>query len=465
MAKKYVELAKKVKCQIIKGSFQFGDKLPSLRLQANTHRVSIDTVQAAYAMLEEQGVIASKPGSGYFVDYIPELESTELIQSPTKVSLQHAVLKVLSHCTQSRCSLGIAELDSALLPTAQIAKLMKRHIRYSLPELLKTEFSEGEPSLRAAIAKYAIQRGIQCMPEQVTVTAGAQDAVLLALKAIAKPGATILVQSPCFPGILQLIQSLDMRVIEVENDDVGHTFVAALRQVLMTVKVDALVLVPTLNNPDGTTFNLAQRKAIVDICTTHNVPIIENDIFGDLHDVKTRLPTLMSLDQSGQVIYVNSVSKSLGSGFRIGWLITQKYHQQIKILKAFSNVSENRLNQRTVADLLSSGYYQRHLTNLKQALGQQRNLYLSAIAKYFPQQVRVSDPQGGYILWLALPTNIDSEALLERVVANSVCFFPGTLFASDLSYKHFIRINMGAPFDAAIEAKLKLLGHEIKALS
>ncbi|AZQ13126.1 PLP-dependent aminotransferase family protein [Shewanella khirikhana] len=454
--KKYQQVAEAIARQIREGRYGLGERLPSVREVCGRFGISMSTAQAAFRLLEDQALAQARPGAGFYVSFrgTPQVPG----EGPARYEVHNRMLQVLSWCAQPGITdLGTAVLSPGLLPRAALSKLLARQARFEMATVLQPLFSGGHPPLRREIAKRLILQGIELGESEVLVTGGCQDAISLALSAIAHAGDTIAVESPCFPGLLQVIESLGMKVLEIPCSPGQGLSVEALQLALARWQVAALVLCPDFSNPTGSQMPLANRQRLLALAGEHDLAIIEDDLFSELQEPGKGIPALKALDTDGRVIYCSSVAKSLGSGLRLGWLCGGRYHGDIAKLKAFRNVSEPLIIQALVAEFMASGGYGRHLGSLGKRLQLNLKKLRGWVEQAFPGQTQIGRPEGGFVLWVSLP-GIDSGRLLSLAVAEGVAFFPGDVFSGAGQYNHCLRLSGAFDDDDKTQKAVAVLG-------
>ncbi|WP_394392492.1 PLP-dependent aminotransferase family protein [Shewanella woodyi] len=460
--KKYQLVADTISQQILTGYFQPGEKIPSVRASCEQFHVSMTTVQAAYEILEDNGLVTSRPSSGYFVSRLADTEHLTPIK-PQGISVYNRMISVLNDChKEGVINLGTAVVSPSLLPTHQIKKILNKLTRDHMLELVTPEFSSGYPPLRREFAKRMLNVNVEVHPDDILVTGGCQDAIALALSAVANAGDVIAVESPCFPGLLQVIESLDMKALPLPCSGSLGMKPDTLQDALQSWPISAIVLVPSFSNPTGSLMPIESRKRVIALVEEYDIALIEDDLFSELNYQDKPVPAIKSLEMKGNVIYCSSVSKSLGSGFRLGWLCGGKYHSKIMKLKAFRNVSEPLIIQMLIAELMKQGGYSKHLKKLKIALHQNQKLMQSCIKKSFPKGTLVNSCDGGYVLWVQLPDLCDSRELFTQAIKSGVAFFPGDVFSPHEHYLSYIRFNLAVKWCQEIEQAVISLGKLVK---
>jgi DNA-binding transcriptional MocR family regulator len=288
------------------------------------------------------------------------------------------------------------------------------------------------------------------------------EALVYALKAITKPGDLIAIESPTYFGIVTLIRNLGLRTLEIPADPVGGIDLDRLKKVLDNSPVAACLFVPTFSNPMGYCMSNEQKKKLVQILFDYQVPLIEDDIYGEMYFGKSRPRTCKSFDENGMVLLCSSYSKSLAPGYRVGWCLPGKFKEEIIRLKLISTVSSATPTQHAIAKFFQTGRYDLHMRNLRRILHGQCLRYTQAIAEYFPDDTKVSRPLGGYVLWLEFPLSVKVIDIFYLAAEARISIAPGQLFSRDSRFTNYMRISFGIPYNRVIDDSLKLLGNMIK---
>jgi len=223
-------------------------------------------------------------------------------------------------------------------------------------------------------------------------------------------------------------------------------------------RVKACVVMTNSHNPLGYVLPDHYKKALVDVTARWNVPLIEDDTYGDLAHQDLRPRTAKSFDRNGLVILYSSFSKILSPGYRIGWVVAGRFREEIERLKLLTSVASPSLPQSVIAEFLVTGGYDRYLKRLRTRLAGQVESVRQAIAKYFPQGTRISRPAGGYMLWIEFPPRINALKLYRAALAENISILPGTIFSATGQYKNHIRINCGHVWSEIYDRALLMLG-------
>jgi DNA-binding transcriptional MocR family regulator len=453
------------------GSLQSGDRLPSLRKMSKSAGVSIPTVRQAYIELERQRRIESRPQSGFYVrprsgnDIVdPAPSSTGQPAFLNCRSLMERVYDGVNH--PDLVPLGIANPSMAKPAAKSLHRAMKRVMARAEERSIGYSSTLGEPALRRQIAYHYLDTvGAKIEPDHIAITNGGQEALLLALRAVAKPGDVIAVETPTYHGLLELIDSLGMLAIEVETCPEEGARLSEIRRTLQQHNVKVCMFSTTLGNPLGVTMPEHDRRKLVDILEEFDAVLIEDDVYGDLRFDGIRPVPTQFLEKSDRIITCGSFSKTAAPGYRIGWAVTERYIDAIARLKRAFSCSSGLLQQLTLADFLASGNYVRHLKLLRPILKQNADRMSALVAEHFPSQTRTSRPVGASVLWLELPPRVDAIELFDDAMAAGISIAPGQIFSPSNRYSNFIRLSYGHPWSEKTEDAIRWLGQRVQELS
>lgn len=467
---KYVQVADGIEQLIAGDILRIGDKLPSVRILSQEHGISLTTAFQAYYHLEGKGLIEARPKSGYYVRFthrrfpsLPQmLQPKPAANEVTSQDMIDAVFRNIASRDILNFSLAVPAFE--LLPAAKLNKSVVYALRASPQNCINYEDRQGNLELRKQIAKLSLNWNGKVKAEDVIVTAGCMEALVVCLRSVTKPGDTVAIESPTFFGIFQVMQSLGLKVKEIPTDPSTGIDISYLDKAIKKHKIKACVFVTNFNNPLGSCMPDENKKQLVELITKHGVPLIEDDIYGELYFGKQRPRTCKSFDTEGLVLYCTSLSKSLAPGYRIGWCIPGKFFNKVKELKWIHTISTATLTQVATAHFLSIGRYEYHLKNLRKALHTQSLRYIQAIIEFFPVEVKISRPSGGFVLWLELDKRIDGYKLYLESIKQNISIAPGQIFSSQEQYKNYIRIGFGRPYDKKVEQGLKTLGDLVKRM-
>lgn len=457
----YETIATGLRRQIAQGTLRAGERLPSVRQLAQAHQISPATAVQACLQLEREGLVQARPRSGYFVHAAPSVAPS--VAAPRRRApgvVSNPALQDLLELPErpGLLPLHAAVADPSLLPHAALGAALSRTLRRRPTAAFDYAPPQGDPALRRQIALRYEQIGTAMTAEEIVVTAGAMEAISLALRTVTAPGDVVLVETPTYYGILQAVAALRLKVLEVPSR-LGHGIdVARLDRLLLQTPVRAAVLVPNFSNPTGGLTSDADKAALVASCARHGTVVIEDDIYGELAWSGQRPLPLRHWDRTGNVITCSSFSKTLAPGLRVGWLAGADWIEALTRAKYFSSCSSASLPQLAVADYLARHGLERHLRRLRRTVADNGQRMRDAIARHWPEGTCCSAPVGGLSLWLQLPAGGNGQALFEAALAEKIGISPGTLFSSRGDYTDCVRLSCGMPWDARLDQALRRLG-------
>ncbi len=458
----YTEVADEIRRAISSGALRAGDRLPSVRQLSRQRGVSVSTVLQAYAQLEAAGVLHARPQSGHYVRTrrsVPEPRSVRTPIDTSAVSVSSLVASVYSTCQEEAVvPLGAAYTPYALLPTRRLQKILAAEVRAASHGGAELDEPRGHLPLRQQIARRSLDWGCQLSPDEVIVTYGATEALNLCLLAVAQRGDTVAVESPTFFGTLQMLEAHGLRALEIPSHPRHGMRLDALEEGLKRHSVAAVVAVPNFSNPLGSLMPDANKEKLVAMLARRDIPLIEDDIFGDLHRGPARPRVARSFDRRGLVLLCGSFTKTLAHGYRVGWVAPGRFQDRVQLLKHSQTVATTTLPQRAIATFLEGGGYDRHLRALRRKLAESMHRLEGAVAEHFPDGTRMTRPQGGMLLWVELPRRVDAIELYRRALAEGITIAPGPVFSARQRLNHFVRLNAGLEWTPRVDAGLARLG-------
>lgn len=463
----YEQVADRIRLLIAEGTLQPGDRLPSVRKLHQQLEVSISTVLEAYRLLEDEGLIGARPQSGYFVKRTTAIAPEEpkgctLSQpcAPVEVSLAFRV----STTTHDPQHIGLEKAipGETLLPISALNRLMNRILREQPTLIHSYQPPNGCETLRHEVAKRLISAGCSLSPDDLVITNGTTEAIYLALRAVTKPGDIVAIESPTYYNFLEMLEALHLKALELPTHPQEGISLEHLELVLQHRKISACVLASNFSNPLGSCMGDRKKQQLLTLLEQYDVPLIEDDIYGDLHFSEIRPKAIKAFDTQGQVLYCASVSKTLSPGLRVGWCAPGRYQIKVQHLKMAMNWTNAIAPQLTVAAFLANGGYDRHLRHLRRAYQTQMARMTQAICDYFPAETRVTRPTGGQVLWVELPTGFDAMSLYEEALKYQIGIAPGAMFSPTGNYTNCFRLNCGLPWSNEIERAMQTLGILIK---
>ncbi len=453
------------------GTLLPGDRLPSLRKMSRSAGVSIPTVRQAYVELERQRKVESRPQSGYFVrhfaanDIVLPTPTDRVDPVPLRCrSLMERVYDGVNN--PDLVPLGIANPTMARPAAKALHRTMKRIMARAEERSIGYASTLGEPLLRRQIAyHYFDVIGAKVDPDEICITNGGQEALLLALTAVATNGDVIAVETPTYHGMLELIDSLGMLAVEVETCPEEGVSLSELEHTLNKYSVKACMFSTTLGNPLGVSMPDHDRVRLVRMLEEHDVALVEDDVYGDLLFDNSRPVPAQFLGSKARIVTCGSFSKSACPGYRVGWVVAGDRIDDIARLKRAFSCSSGLLQQLTLAEFMASGDYGRHLNSLRPVLKRNSERMMALVSEHFPSETRTSRPVGGSVLWLELPKGIDAERLFDDAIAAGISIAPGQIFSPCACYTNFIRLSYGHPWSDKTETAIAWLGQRVRALA
>jgi DNA-binding transcriptional MocR family regulator len=460
----YLQLAGDLRNAIKQGVYGINERMPSLRRVGLHYQVSLATAIQAYQLLEDEGLLMARPKSGYFVQAWNSAQPLEPETSnppfrATNVNVGELALSLINESKSSKLiKLGAAVPGNDLLPLKVLARNMAGLVRRHWADVGNYESPRGVLPLRRQIARLMRQAGCQCTPDDIIVTNGCLEALTLALRTVTKPGDTVAIESPTYFGVLQVMESLGLKAFEVATHPSFGVDVNALEDAINKKNIRACILMPNNNNPLGSYMPEENKKHVVTLLQQANVTLIEDDVYGTLSYEHPRPKAAKAYDTTGNVILCSSFSKTIAPGYRIGWLFSRTFCERMEYHKFLANISTATLPQLAIAEFLARGSYSRSLQNSVAIYRQRMEQLRFWINEYFPSNIRMSQPKGGFVMWLELPKHVDCVALYRKAMEKRIAISPGILFCARGQYRHHIRLSCGAVEGETMRKAIKTLG-------
>lgn len=459
---KYQQLSERLSQQIASGQLAAGERLPSLRQYARRHGVSINTANRIFEQLESRGLIISKSKTGFFVRGHAELPVPQLHhrgavlvtenKSDILTDIQRSVLR------KDVVNLGAGVVSHHYLPLTELQRALRRTSKRHTNALSSYGDPAGEISLRRAIAELMARR-LDHTPSagKLMITNGCMEAVSLCVQTLSKPDDIVGIFTPCYNGLLMMLQQLGRRVLEIPCGSTGPDL-DYLEQLLQENALQCLVFSAIAFNPLGFSMTPEAKQRMAKLAQQYDVPFVEDDTFGELAYPGTEKTPVYAYDTAGMVHYCSSFSKNLSPGFRIGWVATRHITERLVQQKMALNLSCHLSGQYALADYLFSGDYSAHILRLTDKLERATARMHEAVAQYFPEGTAVVRPSGGFFLWIQLPEPATAMPLYQSAAQQNIIIAPGDIFSLASLHNDKIRISCAQPWDASIEQAVKVLG-------
>ena len=462
---RYRQLAKDIEREIIGGTYQAGERLPSIRRLHRRTNLSISTIYQAYVELEKLGLVEARPRSGYFVSPVTLQQIRAPVHRkrsipPRDIRLSSVINSVVSAINDpALLPLGMTVIDAELLPFKALSRILKATSQLQLKDLLSYTLSEGSPDLQRLMAHRYLGVVGGITEEDIIITNGCMEAVALCLLATVPPGGTVAVEAPTNYSFLQLLKELGLMVAEIPTDPRTGLDIQALEQLIRQTRIDACLIMPNFHNPLGALMPTSHKKELVRLMSQHRIPLIEDDISAELYFGLQRPLPLKAYDRDDLVLTCSSFSKTLAPGLRIGWVLPGKrFKEKIQNLKAGTTVSTSSLDQYVMAEFIGTGSFERHLRRLRAVLEKNMIRTAMAIQRNFPQNTRLSVPVGGSLLWVQLPSGIDGLKVHQKALDHHIAVIPGAVCSNSGIFNDHIQISFGMPFTTQVEEGMATLG-------
>lgn len=459
----YVNLAELLGARIEQGFYRPGDRLPSVRALSVEHGVSLSTVQQAYRVLEDNGMAAPRPKSGYFVCQsrnLPALPVTgRPMQRPVEISQWDQVVELMRAVPRKsvvQLGRGMPDVSS---PT--LKPLMRNLAQLSRDQDMPGLYYDtiyGTQALRDQVARLLVDSGCRLSANDLVITTGCHEALSASVRAVCEPGDIVAVDSPSFFGAMQTLKGLGMKALEIPTDPITGISLEALELALEQWPIKLIQLTPNCNNPFGYVMPEARKRALLTLAQRFDVAIIEDDVYGDLAFTYPRPRTIKSFDDDGRVLLCSSFSKTLAPGLRIGWVAPGRYLERVLHMKYIGTGSTATQPQLAIAEFIEQGHFEPHLRRMRSQYQRNRDVMIDWVMQSFPAGTRASRPQGGFMLWIELPEHFDTLKLNRVLLDLDVQIAVGSIFSASGKYRNCLRMNFASRPDARIEAAVKTVG-------
>ncbi|OAE11530.1 GntR family transcriptional regulator [Pseudomonas simiae] len=465
----YLNLAEFISSRIEQGLYGPGERLPSVRTLSHEHGVSLTTVQQAYRVLECSGLAIPRPKSGYFVPanrrVAPLPQMGRPILRPVDIS-QWDMVQELMRFDQSAdiVQLGCGMPDITAPTLKPLLTAMARISRRSDNASLQYNRIQGVLALREQIARLSIDSGCRLNPADIVVTSGCQEALSTAIRAICAPGDIVAIASPSYHGMMQILKAAGLKALEIPTDPVTGINLEALEMAMEQWPIKVIQLTANCNNPLGYIMPDERKLKLIRMAQRFDVPIIEDDIYGDLSHRYPRPRSLKSFDEDNRVLLCSSFSKTVAPGLRVGWIAPGRYLPQVLHMKYIGSGATATQPQLAVAEFIAKGNYLLHLRRMRKQYKRNGDLMSEWVNRYFPAGTRVSQPQGGFTLWVELPEEFDIYTLNQLLEAQDIQVANGNMFSAAGKYRNCIRLNFANAPTRKVEMAVLKVGQTISQL-
>ncbi len=463
----HLQISHYMKKKILNGEWIIGTKIPSQRVLAKRYEVNRSTIVTALEELAADGLVEPKVGSGTRVvnntwsllastpppDWISYVRSG--IHEPNINTIQ-IINKAEADPTIIR--LGTGELSSDLLPHEQMKKFLQKDMGDTLS--LGYEEPKGSRELRETISHYVKGKGIEAGPSSILIVSGALQALQLISIGLLKRGSVIFHETPSYLNSVHVFQSAGMNLFGIPHDQEGIQ-PDSIGRLKRQHHASLLYTIPSFHNPTGTLMSEERRRQLLEVCQKEALPIIEDDVYGELWLDSPPPKPMKANDQQGNVLYVGSVSKSLSPGLRIGWIIgPEPVIDRLADIKMQTDYGSSSISQSIVNKWIKSGLYEEYVNQVRQELKTRRDFTVGILNTYFSDLASWHIPKGGFYIWLKLQSGISTRKLFEVALQEGILLNPGSVY--DKHDQQHLRISYSYASLAELEKGLKRLSELIR---
>ena len=478
----YVQLRDQLRALVHSGELRTGDRIPASRELATQLGVHRTTVANAYAELESEGLIQGHVGRGTFICGLPVKQFTP---APRNNGNGNGGMRWEALFADERGEEGLSRLmpnvpDDAIafvnarpseefFPVEEFRRCCNSVLRAEGRRILQLGSTDGYEPLKRVLIEMLRGEGLAVRPEQLLITDGCQQALDLLCKAFLRPGDSVVLENPAYPGAIAIFASARIHTLAVgvETDPSRTGYVGididALESVLMQNRVKFILVTPDFHNPTGTTLPVAERRRLLEVAARYQVPLIEDSIYARLRFRGGAVPTLKSLDRSGNVIQIDSFSKIAFPGLRVGWCIgAENAIERLRLVKQSTDLHTDQLAQATLAEFVRRGHLTRHLAKMKKIYRSRLEVLEDALVQHMPEETTWTRPEGGMTVWITLPPGFDAGELLIHIRERGVLFVPGRYFYTQQPQPNTLRLGFGALDEKRIARGVQMLGDALK---
>jgi DNA-binding transcriptional MocR family regulator len=445
----YRKIAEEIVGLIDKRVLRAGDQVPSIRRATRSYNVNPGTVLRAYRDLESRGLIESRPRSGYYVRRVAlqrvlEPATTVPHPNPTRVVIHDLLFDLIEATRRPHLiSLGLGILNPELIPGEDLNRAAARAARRLKPSRVIRDLTPGDPDLRRLISLRYLASGCAIADEEIVVTSGSLEAVILCMRAVTNRGDTVAIETPNAWPQLTAIASMGLRVKEIPMHPRTGVDLAALEDAFRSLSIKACLVMPTYQNPLGSRMSDEDKRSLAKLVARYEIPLIENDMAAGLYFNDVRPQPVKAFDRSGHVMHCGSLATCMAPAYQIGWIAAGKYHKGVAKTKILLSLYTAPACQAVMAEYLAHGPVERNLRRVRQSLAERCEAMVTAVGEHFPSGCRMTHPIGGFVLWVELPQEVDSLKLYRLAIAKGVSFAPGPMFSARHHYRNCLRLNFG----------------------
>lgn len=426
--------------RISTGDFPAGMKCPSQRMLAKKFNVNRSTINSAFEELKADGLLETRIGAGTYISTNPwpQFLAQPKWQQHIDASVHKPSMETIQMINEYEqkdeiIRLGTGELAIELLPTEMLQQslqqlvLLSRAMGYSEPQ--------GSLQLRQTLCSHLKKRGIETTPQNLLITSGALQAFQLIAQGLLERGSVVFQQKASYLNSINPFQSAGMQMASVNNDEQLYSTMQKMKRNRQGI----YYAIPTLDNPTGRNWTMEEKEAVYNACKTLSIPIVEDDIYSDLlfDDVST---PMKAMDESGHILYVGSISKSMSPGLRVGWVVgPESVIKRLADIKMQTDYGSSALSQAVVNHWLISDLYEDHTKKLRLQLKERADFMEQLLEKHFKEFATWQSPSGGFYIWLQFSKPIITKQLFLELVAQKILINPGYIY--EPNNFHYLRLS------------------------
>jgi 2-aminoadipate transaminase len=477
----YVQLRDQLRALVHSGELRSGDRIPASRELAGQLGVHRTTIANAYAELESEGLIAGHVGRGTFICGSPVKQFSPPPRSNGNGGAmrwealfadergEEGLSRMMPVVPQGAIGFTSARPADELFPVEEFRRCCNAVLRTEGRRILQLGSTDGYEPLKRVVMGMLRDEGLNVSGEQLLITDGCQQAIDLVCKAFLRPGDSVALENPAYPGAIAILAGARVRTlaVAVETDPgrTGHVGldIDALETVLMQNRVKFIFVTPDFHNPTGTALPVAERRRLLEIASRYQVPVIEDGIYSRIRLRGSAVPSLKALDRSGNVIRIDSFSKIAFPGLRVGWCIgPESVIERLRLVKQSTDLHTDQLAQATLAEFIRRGYLARHLAKTMKVYRNRLAAMEEALKRHMPEQSTWTRPEGGMSIWVSLPPGFDSAEFLIHAREQGVLFVPGRYFYLQQPQPNTLRLGFASEDETRIARGIETLGELLK---
>jgi 2-aminoadipate transaminase len=474
----YVQLRDQLRALVHAGDLRPGDRIPASRELATALGVHRTTVANAYAELESEGLIQGHVGRGTFIrangnglkitpPAPPVLDGAHGIRWELLFADERGE-EVLSRLTaaapEDALSFVMARPAEEHFPVEELQTCINAVLRREAIEVLNLGPSDGYGPLKEALLELLHKESIAAKDENLMVTDGCQQSLDLICKAFVRPGDSVILENPAYPGAVAIFNASRARCLAVPvrtKAEPGTSLgmdMDVLEATLAANRVKLIVVTPDFHNPTGMSLPLESRRRLLELAARHSVPIVEDHIYGRLYGRPERVPSLKQMDRSNLVIHIDSFAKVAFPGLRVGWIVAPAAAiERLRVVKQNTDIHTDQLAQASLAEFLRRGLFTKHVAKMRKVYSSRLDALDEALRKHMPEGTRWTKPEGGMCLWLELPAGFDASELLIHAKERGVLFAPGRYFYVQSPLPNALRLSFAAMSEKEISRGIIIL--------